>query len=903
MANRTPMPLAGGDTIERAHALEAVSAALLEREPEHQRLGRYVLLRRLGSGAMGVVYSAYDPQLDRKVALKLLRRVRSKDEGRTEVLREARAMARLSHPNVVTVHEVDEEGGRIFLAMEYVSGGTLRSWMRAERRPWKDVADVFLRAGRGLAAAHAADLIHRDFKPENVLMTGTGEPLVADFGLATVVETPSIEDGNDEQTEQNLLVSGGGGRVGTPGYMAPEVFAWEPADALSDQFSFAVALFEGLYGQRPFAGSDLQSLRENAEQGRVQMPDSTGDVPAGLRRLVLRGLSARPEERYPSMDALLEALEPLVHPPGRAGWWTAGGLAVALTGLAAWSLTRTPEPGPGPAVCAGGDTRAQKVWTSDGGRALAASLGANATQTEQLVARGDAFASAWSEAYEEACMDTAVRQVQTERRMEVRMLCLDGQLRTFAGSMLAIAEQGEDGLATALDIFDGLPDVEVCADPRRVDLQTSEENRPAVLQVEEELGRARALARLRKPEEAVEILRAQVEQARVLDDDRLLARALLTLSIVEVRSREAGRGRPHIEEARLVAERSGLDRLVVEALLLLSRDAEMRGDIDSARREVEVARAVLQRYGGDPRYEASVSARLGTTAYASGELKGAVEHHRHEIEVLTSIGEHQSDAGVAALINLSLALRDLGENEEALRALQSARTYSVDAFGPENPRLPDIDLSIAMVLDEVQRLDEALDAMRRGLEICEETWGLESMPAVQLHAGFAFVHQRLEQHAESLEHSEEAVRVLKALGQDESPDMAMCLGYAGDALVGLGRVEEGLERQREALALYERLLGPAHPEVATVLLQVAASQARLSDREGASASYERALEIRITAKMPRHAVGDARRVFAKFLRESDPARSKAMATLALADFRASPVSLPDVEAELTKLSR
>lgn len=213
-----------------------------------------------------------------------------------------------------------------------------------------------------------------------------------------------------------------------------------------------------------------------------------------------------------------------------------------------------------------------------------------------------------------------------------------------------------------------------------------------------------------------------------------------------------------------------------------------------------------------------------------------------------------------------------------------------------------IELHIAMVLDEVQRFDEALVALGRGLEISEATRGPASADAVQLHAGFSLVHARLEQHEDGLQHALEAVRILELLKQDEHPDMAMCLGYAGEALVGLGRAAEALKLQGRALSITEKILGEDHPEVATALIQLAHTQTALEDVNGAQQSYERALQIRVDSNMPRHAIGDARRMLAKLLRGRDPGRAKQLARLALADFEASEVNRPDTEAELRALS-
>jgi serine/threonine protein kinase len=270
------------------------------------RVGRYVVLEKIGGGAMGVVYAAQDPQLDRKVALKLLRpglgRGESGDAVRARVAREAKAMARLSHPNVVTIFDVGTFLAQPFIAMEFIDGTTLRERMTLSRPAWQEALRLYLLAGAGLAAAHGAGLVHRDFKPDNVLVGDDGRVLVTDFGLAR----PSGADGVEAPAvigEPNLTRAGA--IVGTLAYMAPEQLRAEPVDHRADLFSFCVALYEGLHGKRPFAGKTPQEQYAAIARGA---PAADGRVPAAVRDVVLVGLRLRPEDRFPSMQALLDAL-------------------------------------------------------------------------------------------------------------------------------------------------------------------------------------------------------------------------------------------------------------------------------------------------------------------------------------------------------------------------------------------------------------------------------------------------------------------------------------------------------------------------------------------------------------------------------------------------------------------
>src|SRR5262249_21319049 len=251
--------------------------------PRGARVGRLVVDAFLGAGGMGVVYRAVDPRLDRPVALKLLRSELSGDEARARLLREAQAMARLSHPNVIVVYEVGTFGGQTFVAMELVTGQTLRDWLRAAKRPWRAVLDRFVQAGRGLAAAHAAGIVHRDFKPANVLLAADARVRVLDFGLARAgAEAPALDASSPSPTPSSLAgeITASGALVGTPAYMAPEQRGGRRADERSDQYSFCVSLHEGLYGERP----------GNA-------PPPTGDAPAWLRRAIARGLAREPSDR------------------------------------------------------------------------------------------------------------------------------------------------------------------------------------------------------------------------------------------------------------------------------------------------------------------------------------------------------------------------------------------------------------------------------------------------------------------------------------------------------------------------------------------------------------------------------------------------------------------------------
>ncbi|MFY0533057.1 serine/threonine-protein kinase [Nannocystis pusilla] len=338
-----------------AHALARadLKARLFGPPSESERVGRFAVLRRVGAGGMGVVFAAYDEQLDRRIALKLVHPGHHDPAAAARSKREAQALARLSHPNVVQVYEVGEARGHVYIAMEFVQGETLRAWQQRAPRSWRETLAMYVQAGRGLAAAHAVGLVHRDFKPENVLVGDDGRPRVVDFGLARArppdgAENRSEGAGPKEQVRMGMTPRAGlrveaaeltapGAVVGTPAYMAPEQHAGGEADARSDVFCFCVALHEALHGARPFAGERREDVHAAIVAGAIAR--GPREVPAWLQRVVDRGLQADPAARWPSMDALLTALG---RDPTRVRRQLALALALlaALAGGGAWAWQR-----------------------------------------------------------------------------------------------------------------------------------------------------------------------------------------------------------------------------------------------------------------------------------------------------------------------------------------------------------------------------------------------------------------------------------------------------------------------------------------------------------------------------------------------------------------------------------
>jgi tRNA A-37 threonylcarbamoyl transferase component Bud32 len=325
-------------------------------QPRGTTVGRYLILSEIGAGGVGTVYAAHDPELDRKVAIKLMRPETADKlaatEARGRMQREAQAMARLAHPNVVSVYDVGTFGDEVFVAMELIEGQTVKHWCMTKPRTWREIRDAFVQAARGLAAAHAAGLVHRDFKPENVLVASDGRVRVLDFGLARAAAAPTTEI--DETLSSRAVADTAVGTssplvatltrtgtlLGTPAYMSPEQHLRQNTDERSDQFSFCVTLYEALYGERPFPGETLAALGVSIMAGRVNDPPKSSAVPSWLRAHVLRGLKPDPKERFPSMAALIDAL--MADPAARRRRIAIGGavtIALAAAGAIGYKVS------------------------------------------------------------------------------------------------------------------------------------------------------------------------------------------------------------------------------------------------------------------------------------------------------------------------------------------------------------------------------------------------------------------------------------------------------------------------------------------------------------------------------------------------------------------------------------
>ncbi len=847
---------AAGDPIDAALMRAAVRRKLFDID-EQVTIGRFVVERRLGAGGMGIVFQAVDPELGRKVALKLLHV--TGDE--TKLLAEARALARLRHANVVAVHDVGSWQGRVFVTMEYVPGGTLRAWLRERRRSWREVLDVLARAARGLAAAHRAGLVHRDVKPENVLVGDDGEVRVVDFGLARPQAAPASLDGTS-------TVGVGTLPAGTPPYLAPEVKGGAAVDARGDQYSFCVTLYEALYGARPTSAA--------------APPKSTG-VPARIRRALARGLSPDPAARHPSMDALVAVLE---REPGRMIRRAALVVAVAAAAAAtAWVVAARRPADP----CGGGASRLADVWSSsrrDGvGRAFDAAGAPYTASRDVVIARLDAYAAAWARGHRASCEATHVRRDQSPAVQDLRTRCLERRREALVATVDLLTGGDADTIEGAVRLVDSLPDLAACADvdalSRPVAPPDDARARGRLAELEARLAKQQALFAAGKFDRALEAVEALVADARALGHRPFLAEALVALGVSQSEQGKAV-SLTTLREAFAEAQASGHDVAVARAAIYLG--AAMR-DHAAAHEWARIAAATLERLGSPPALTARNEAALGALLYVEdrnveallhmqaalvlSERAGDAETQRH-VDYLNDLGVilvglNMFDAGRArAEEALALGERVLGREHPALASMLTMLADVDERQGHWQAALARCDRALTIlqaigrgesglaaviidtrgrVLGPLGRHEEAIAANRRALEIRRKNEPPDDPEILESANNLAVSLSRAGRHQEALDLHEQILATNRRTRGEEHRATALSLHNRGTELLFLGRAAEALVDCQRAAAIYARVLVAEDPDWALAQTCVGEAQLALGRHRAAIVTLERAARV------------------------------------------------------------
>ncbi|MEM7160132.1 MAG: serine/threonine-protein kinase [Myxococcota bacterium] len=806
---------------------QASFAGLFGGAPAQPRvIGRFRLLRRLGQGGMGVVHAAHDPQLDREVALKVLRTTRL-DIGdpsrlRRRWLREARALAKVTHPNVVHAYEVGTADDDAYLAMELVEGRTLRDFTVPHGILRARVIDAYVQAARGLAAAHAVGLVHRDFKPDNVLLAADGSAKVVDFGLARAsgdgipTETQVDVDDGDEVTRTGTI-------LGTPAYMAPEQRRGEAVDARADQYAWCVSLHEALTGQRPTSALD--------DAGRDP-----------VLRVLRRGLAEDPEERFGSMLALVDALQATRRPPQRR-WWAAGAIGVLALGV--WSLAPRSE-APSEPACGRALALHEAAWNDDREARLAEHLRDVVPEladraVPHVHATFDAHERQWLQLHADTC-----RPLPLDGPRHETLRCLDSRAR-LADAIVSALEAAPASQLTHLDRVLELPSVQDCAQPNRLHQR---------MPLPEDETRARRVQALRLAITQADLTRRLGDTARAhtalnrlgpsvaeVAFEPLQAELHDALSEMSIQSGDYPRGRSEAQATITVAKRAGVPLLEARGWIKLAMvDGYVERNTDDGHGHLDLAAAAVEQGGGDEKLEVLIEAYRGHVNLGGGRLDEALADYRkalaHERERAAATGTESSLEG-QILDTIGTVLRRQGKLEQAEAQMKQAHALLLERVGPHHPKTGAALMALGNVALQRKDAEAAIDFYERANEALGDAPS-EIRPRLLNNLGQAY--QEADRTADAEKTLRSAVAMLEAQ-DNQTIERARALSSLSRLLRTTDRPEEALTLVESAVTLGERLLGPEHPELSRILLNRALTHEAAGNPEQADRDALRVIAL------------------------------------------------------------
>lgn len=829
------------------------------------RLGRYTLLRSLGAGGMGEVFEGQDPRLDRRVAIKVLHlgRVRGDaEQGEQRLRREAKALASLSHPNVVQIFDVGRKDGRVWLAMELVHGETMAAWA-TRRRSLDELLAAFEEAGRGLSAAHAAGLVHRDFKLTNVMIDDRGRARVLDFGLSTAFESDveSITRMASGDPDPDMFTVGTGRRVGTPLYMSPEQLVGGTVDARTDQFGFCVSLFLALHGRYP------EPVLSQSPRGVAVRLGDRPTVPTAIDRVLARGMAPHAEDRFGSMEELLAALGRARRPWHARTWLRGSMLAGVALGLAWLAAPAAPTP------CARGQATVDEVWSKLRRDRLAAVWSDERTRGTRKVVldRLDAWAERWAAAHREACESRADDPSQLDRRME----CLEQRLATFDGTTETLAGQAE-GTAPAVTVVADLPRPEGCLEPA-VGGPAPVPDDPAVAAdvaaLRRDLARQRGVIDVGSFQAALDVLEPLLARAERTGFDPVIAEVLAVQAEATHGLHDIARTRELVERTYHLAVGSGHEhQAFFSASDLGFIIGVLEQDPAAAEPWFRQAEALLERGGRPAGWAAKLENDRGLLAYTRGEHQAAVEIFERAVASMRAAGQLGSRLG-STYNNIGVNLQLQGKLAPARDAYHRAIEQYRDSYGERHPIVAQILANLGAAQRRLGDLEGARASLELSIEISTEAVGPDNPVVYAPLVNLGNLDVQEGRTDDGISHLERARAVLEASRGPEHPSVAEPLDALGDALTAAGRLEEALQRYERALALLE-----PNPE-ATPHLRGHALMARgrtlrlLGRMEDAERSLRRSIEVLAAGDIDPAYIGEAKLELALTLEDEPEART------------------------------
>ncbi|MEM9453713.1 MAG: serine/threonine-protein kinase [Myxococcota bacterium] len=893
-----------------------VAQALFERPVRSPMLGRYVVLDTLGQGGMGTVFEAFDRTLDRKVAIKVLHAELGRDDT-ARLLREAQAMAKLSHPNVVPVFEVNTVDRQTFVVMERVQGPTLRAWMRQDPRPdWRQCIEVFIQAGQGLAAAHAAGLVHRDFKPSNVLLGDEGRARVLDFGLARRIEVEATDSDRlghlgrstdnapslasitaagtpsgatrAEQTVLDQTLTKTGMVVGTPAYMPPEAMMGREIDARSDQFSFCVSLYEAVYGERPFAGDTLNELTASMMREGVRPIPTASPVPERLRTIVLRGLALDPVKRWPSMEALLDELRMLVAPHTRR-WMVMGvttGLMALAGGLALGQYAEVKD------RCTGAQAQIDGIW-DDARReqVQAALLGTErpfaASTWERIEPKLDAYADAWIQAHTAACRATSVHREQPQEVLDLGMHCLGERLTVLRATVDMLADADAELTTKAIELVDGLPPLTRCADLEWLQQQNQRVPPPEDPEVAEAVQAQRAylanitvMQKAGRYAEALEAAQEVVKQAQELGYPPLRAEALHRRGELRTETGKHAEAEEDLRHAYALAISHQHDLAALNAASALTyvvgyqlvRHAE-------GQQWGEMMALPLAQRSGEPLQEARSLSTLGIVLLSRKDHQSAQHHFERALAIYEKAVGPDHPHVAASLNSLGAVFNSMGDYENAQHHFERALAIWEKARGPDHPHVAYSLIGLGAVFSSKGDYEDARHHYERALAIWEKALDPDHPSVATSLNNLGATFSSMGDYENAQHHYERALAMMEKTRGPDHPDVATSLHNLGAMFSSMGDYENARHHYERALTILEKALGPDHPQVAYSLVGMAKVALKMNNSMSARAHAERAFSIREAATVAPELLAEARFILARALwsEHSERARARELA--------------------------
>ena len=722
------------------------------------KIGRYTVLDTLGSGGMGVVYAAYDEALDRRVAVKLLQRDpdTERSPGNDRLLREAQALARLSHPNVVQVYEVGTFDGRVFIAMEFLPGPTLRKWKTTHAPKWPEILAKYIQAGEGLAAAHAHGVIHRDVKPANLLLGADGRVRVVDFGLARGIEPELATPVSAPPSALDVAITQTGDVMGTPAYMSPEQIKMRPVDARSDQFSFCVALYEALFGVRPFAGESATDVMLAIVEGQLREPPRGHGVPPRIVRALQRGLSVPPADRFVDMRSLLDHLRDPTASRRRWAWGVGAGALAILVWLAVRG--RGAEIG-----CPDFDDDLAGVWNDASGRVVTDAFAATGrpyatTVAANATSRLDRWAAAWAAGRKEVCEASRVRSEQSDELHDVRVACLLRQ-RDAVGRMV---EQFERADAEVVDhAWQGLaelPEASACVTAPAVGAAVAKVT-PARARVQSWVDEGQALLFAGRSDSAERSAGRAIEEATALDAPDLLADAYLLRG--RARAKREGYAEA-VEDFTTAIDLAEANRLDARAAMGWIRRAKIHAwidDADAAQADARRARASVQRLDEPGIVGEELAIVLGDVAVAAGQGDDALTHYAQAQSLRQARVGAEDFSMVEILIGIGRAQELRGDLVATIAAYEQVERLRGRLFGEGHPLVGHDQYRLGQAHFSAGAPARARPYLEAAAATYESLGGPLVVWAVRTHELLTLVGRQLGDDAMSLDHARKAARL------------------------------------------------------------------------------------------------------------------------------------------------